>query len=52
MDELYVAADDQGAVRRYVWNGSGFDREEIFRFPPELRGFTWNVTAAPVELTR
>jgi hypothetical protein len=51
-DELYVAADDQGAVRRYVWNGSGFDREEIFRFPPELRGFTWNVTAAPVELTR
>ena len=51
-DELYVAADDQGAVRRYVYTGEGFGREEIFRFPPELRGFTWNITTAPVELTR
>jgi hypothetical protein len=27
--ELYVAADDQGQLRRYVWNGEDFDREEI-----------------------
>jgi hypothetical protein len=51
-DEIYVAADDQGAVRRYVWTGDRFSREEIFRFQPELKGFTWNVTAAPVTLTR
>ena len=51
-DEIYVAADDQHAVRRYVWNGTGFDREEIFAVPPELRGFTWNITAAPLDLVR
>jgi hypothetical protein len=51
-DEIYVAADDQGAVRRYVWEGEFFGREEIFHYPPELKGFTWNVTAAPVALTR
>jgi hypothetical protein len=51
-DELYVAADDQNAVRRYVFEGGAFRREEIFRPPPALRGFTWNVTAVPVELTR
>jgi hypothetical protein len=49
-DEIYVAADDQGAVRRYVWLGDGFGREEIFRVPPELNGFTWGVTAVPVAL--
>jgi hypothetical protein len=51
-DEIYVAADDQGAVRRYVWMGDGFGREEIFRFPDEHKGLTWNITAVPVELTR
>ncbi len=51
-DELYVSADDQKAVRRYRLNGERFEREEIFRFPPELRGFTWNVTAVPAALTR
>ncbi len=51
-DELYVAADEQNAVRRYVWDGSAWKREEIFRAPPALRGFTWNVTAVPVALTR
>jgi hypothetical protein len=51
-DELYVAADDQNAVRRYTWDGRAWQREEIFRPPAELRGFTWNITAVPVELTR
>jgi hypothetical protein len=27
--EIYVAADDQGALRRYVWNGTGFDRTNL-----------------------
>ncbi len=52
VDELYVAADDQKALRRYRFAGERFEREEIFRYPPELHGFTWNVTAVPVELTR
>ena len=51
-DELYVAADDQGAIRRYVWTGQGFAREEIFRTDERFRGFTWNVTETPVELVR
>jgi hypothetical protein len=51
-DELYVAADDQKALRRYRLSGERFEREEIFRYPPELRGFTWNVTAVPRSLTR
>lgn len=31
--EIYVAADNQGQVRRYTWNGSGFDREVLFDTP-------------------
>jgi hypothetical protein len=51
-DEIYAAADQQGAVRRYVWNGSGFEREEIFHFGDALSGFTWNVNRAPAALVR
>jgi hypothetical protein len=51
-DEIYVAADDQGAVRRYVWLGDGFGREEIFHVPDTLHGFTWGVAAAPTGLVR
>jgi hypothetical protein len=51
-DELYVGADDQNAVRRYVREGERFRREEIFRPPPALHGFTWNITSVPVGLTR
>jgi hypothetical protein len=51
-DEVYVAADDQGEVRRYVWKEGRVHREVIFSVPPELNGFTWNVTAVPVALTR
>ena len=44
--EIYVAADKQGQLRRYVWNAErkSFDRETIF----ELGGdqITWNVTSA------
>jgi hypothetical protein len=51
-DEIYVAADEQGAVRRYVWLGDGFGREEILRVPDALHGFTWGVAAAPTGLVR
>ena len=39
--ELYVAADNQGEVRRYVWNGSGFDRKTIGKIGKSH--ITWNI---------
>jgi hypothetical protein len=45
--EIYVAADDQRAVRRYAWNGSAFDRTEIARIPEQH--ITWNIQDAKVE---
>jgi hypothetical protein len=39
--EIYVAADDQKKLRRYTWNGSGFDRVDIAEIPP--RHITWNL---------
>jgi hypothetical protein len=32
-DELFVAADEQGELRRYRWNGDSFDREIIAALP-------------------
>jgi YD repeat-containing protein len=58
-DELYVASDDHGEVRRYTWDGAGFSRETIYeRMTPvggamkKLPGvvFTWNVMPVPVSL--
>jgi hypothetical protein len=58
-DELYVASDDHGEVRRYTWNGSGFDREIIYERtfpvngqPQKVPGaaFTWNLMPVPVSL--
>ena len=49
-DELYVASDDQGEVRRYTWNGSGFDKEVIFSREIPRSVFTWNIMPVPVEL--
>lgn len=46
-DELYVAADDQGELRRYVWN-AGRPRREVLRRRSDPRSLlTWNITAAP-----
>jgi len=46
-NELYVVSDDrpdlEGMLRRYKWNGSGFDKEEIFKIPTDH--MTFNVTA-------
>jgi hypothetical protein len=49
-DELYVASDDQGEVRRYTWNGSAFDKEVIFSREVPRSVFTWNIMPVPVEL--
>jgi hypothetical protein len=49
-DELYVASDRHKEVRRYVWNGSGFDRETIYVRPDDRPIFTWNLTPVPVAL--
>lgn len=51
-DEIYVAADDQGVVRRYVWQDDAIAREDIFQVPDSLRGFTWNITSVPLELVK
>ena len=31
--ELYVAADEQGELNQYVWNGSGFTKNKIGDIP-------------------
>lgn len=42
--ELYVAADEQKAFRRYTWNGTSFDRVEIAPIGPASRShITWNL---------
>jgi hypothetical protein len=41
--ELYVSADDQDAVRQYVWTGAGFAKKSIHGL--EKSDLTWNITA-------
>jgi hypothetical protein len=49
-DELYVASDTDGEVRRYVWQDGGFARETIHRRQVPGSVFTWNLMPVPVEL--
>jgi hypothetical protein len=51
-DELYVASDDQGEVRRYVWHDGGFEKEVIHTRKPAGSAFTWNLMPVPVELVQ
>lgn len=51
-DELYVASDDQGEVRRYVWHNGGFEKEVIHTRKPAGSAFTWNLMPVPVELVQ
>lgn len=46
-DELYVASDNHGEVRRYVWNDGRWDREVIHSREPAGSAFTWNLTPLP-----
>jgi hypothetical protein len=49
-DELYVASDDQGEVRRYVWIGNGFARRTILKHEVPGSVFTWNIMPVPLTL--
>jgi hypothetical protein len=51
-DELYVASDDQGEVRRYVWRNGGFEKEVIHTRKPAGSAFTWNLMPVPVDLVQ
>lgn len=48
-DELYVASDTHGELRRYVWTGSGISREVIFKLEVKGSALVWNVMPIPVE---
>ena len=45
VSEIYVAADDQGALRKYQWDGKKFEREELIPLPEG--NITFNITALP-----
>lgn len=46
VNEIYVAADDQGALRRYQWDGKEFKREELLSLPEG--NITFNLNALPM----
>lgn len=50
-DELYVAADDQGELRRYIWRDGKMERETILRRENPRETWTWNITSVPGSLT-
>jgi hypothetical protein len=52
VDELYVASDDQGEVRRYVFSGGKWSKEVIHSRKPAGSAFTWNIMPVPVELVQ
>jgi len=37
--EIYVAADDQGKLQRYEWDGKGYARSEVAEIPPKTITF-------------
>jgi len=49
-DELYVASDDQGELRRYVWQDGHFEKQVILRRPIPGQFMTWNLMPVPAEL--
>lgn len=50
IDELYVASDKHGEIRRYVWKDGEARREVIHSHSDSLSRFTWNLMPVPVEL--
>jgi hypothetical protein len=52
LDELYVASDDQGELRRYSWDGTAWTREVLVKHDNPKQFFTWNLTSAPLDLVR
>ncbi len=51
-DELYVAADNQGELRRYVWKNGRAKREVIHKRAIPFSMMTWNIMPVPVDLVR
>ena len=49
-DELYVAADRQGEIRRYVWQNGRAAREVIHIRAVARSMMTWNIMPVPVSL--
>jgi hypothetical protein len=49
-DELYVAADVQGELRRYVWVRGRAKREVILKRDIPMSRMTWNIMPAPVDV--
>lgn len=49
IDELYVASDRDGEIRRYVWRDGQPEREVIHRHTDGLSRFTWNLMPVPVD---
>jgi len=47
-DELYVAADVQGELRRYIWVRGRAKREVILKRDIPMSRMTWNIMPAPV----
>lgn len=50
VQELYVASDNDKALRRYVWNGRRLVKEEIYKRGDNRSILTWNIMPIPVEL--
>lgn len=48
--ELYVAADDQGELRRYTWKDGAFQKEVILKRENPKETMTWNIMPVPKEL--
>jgi hypothetical protein len=49
-DELYVASDQDGEVRRYVWQDGTIARQTIHRREVPGAVFTWNLMPVPVTI--
>jgi len=47
-DELYVAADVQGELRRYVWVRGRAKRELILKREIPMSRMTWNINPVPM----
>ena len=49
-DELYVAADVQGELRRYIWLRGRAKREVILKRDIPMSRMTWNIMPAPTSI--
>ena len=50
IQELYVASDNDKALRRYVWDGRRFSKETIYKRGDNRSILTWNIMPIPLEL--